>query len=170
MVKLKEEEFYPVQSLKTRLVRLGFNIFPPYFGSGASIQYIASDFHEVRLKLPLSWRTRNIVGTTFGGSMYAAVDPVYMMMLMKMLGPDYIVWDKAACILFKRPGKGTLYARFIIDPGETTAIKTAIETASSVDRIYHVDLVDHEGVVHASVEKTLYVRRKVPSTVMLKTA
>jgi len=34
----------------------------------------------------------NYVGTIFGGSMYAAVDPVYMLMLIMNLGKDYIVW------------------------------------------------------------------------------
>ena len=57
---------------------------------------------EVRVKLPLNWRTRNYVGTIFGGSLYGAVDPVYMIMLMKVLGRDYVVWDKAASIRFRR--------------------------------------------------------------------
>lgn len=149
-----------MQPFTAKLARIGFNIFPPYFGTGASIQYIAPDFHEVRVKLPLSWRTRNIVGTTFGGSMYAAVDPVYMMMLMKMLGPDYVVWDKSACIRFKKPGKGTLYARFVIDPEEVEAIRTGLESAPSLDRVYQVDLMDRNGTVHASVKKTIYIRRK----------
>jgi hypothetical protein len=36
-----------------------------------------------------SWRTRNYVGTIFGGSMYSAVDPIYMVMLTRRLGKDY---------------------------------------------------------------------------------
>jgi len=59
----------------------------------------------VRIRLPLIWRTRNYVGTIFGGSLYGAVDPIYMIMLIKALGPDYIVWDKAATIRFLRPGR-----------------------------------------------------------------
>ncbi len=149
-----------MKSLKARLLRMGFNIFPPYVGTGASVQYIASDFHEVRIKLPLSWRTRNVVGTTFGGSMYAAIDPVYMMMLVNILGPDYVVWDKAACIQFKKPGKGTLYARFLIDQSEVDAIKAELDRVPKLDRVYHVDFVDHDGAVHATVEKTIYIRRK----------
>jgi hypothetical protein len=31
---------------------------------------------EVRVRVPLGWRTRNYVGTIFGGSMYGAVDPL----------------------------------------------------------------------------------------------
>jgi acyl-coenzyme A thioesterase PaaI-like protein len=149
-----------MKSLKEKLFRLGFNVFPPYFGTGASIEYIAPDFHEVRIKLPLSWRTRNVVGTTFGGSMYAAVDPVYMMMLMRILGPEYVVWDKAACIRFRKPGRGTLYARFVISPDEVEAVKAGLLNSASLDRVYYVDLVDRQGTVHATVEKTLYVRRK----------
>jgi hypothetical protein len=33
-----------------------------------------------------------------------------MIMLIKALGPDYIVWDKAATIRFLRPGRETLHA------------------------------------------------------------
>jgi hypothetical protein len=81
------------ESWQTRLARWGFNWFPAYRATGAWITYVASDWCEVRVRLPLSWRTRNYVGTLFGGSMYGAVDPVHMIMLIKALGPEYIVWD-----------------------------------------------------------------------------
>src|SRR6478672_11627229 len=100
------------ESLKTKLFRRWWNIFPAYRGTGAWIQSISADWKEVRVRLPLSWRTRNYVGTIFGGSIYACTDPIYMIMLMKTLGPDYIVWDKGATVRFKKPGRGTLYARF----------------------------------------------------------
>ncbi len=148
------------ESLKTRLFRWGFNFFPAYRGTGARITYIAADWREVRIKLPLNWRTRNYVGTTFGGSLYGAVDPFYMMMLIKNLRPDYVVWDKAASIRFRKPGRATLYARFVLDEEELNAIKSALGNARSLERIYHVDLTDAEGVVHASVEKLIYVARK----------
>ena len=148
------------ESLKTRLFRWGFNFFPAYRGTGARITYIAGDWREVRIQLPLNWRTRNYVGTTFGGSLYGAVDPFYMIMLIKNLGPDYVVWDKAASIRFRKPGRATLYARFVLDEEELEAIKSALGNARSVERTYHVDLTDAEGVAHASVEKVIYVARK----------
>ena len=39
-------------------------------------------------KVPLNWRTRNYVGVIFGGSMYGAIDPLYMMMLINRLGDE----------------------------------------------------------------------------------
>ena len=91
------------ESWATRRARWMFNFFPAYRGTGARVEYIASDWMEVRVRVPLSWRTRNYVGTIFGGSLYGAIDPFYMLMLIKLLGPDFIVWDKAATIRFRRP-------------------------------------------------------------------
>jgi hypothetical protein len=148
------------ESWASRWLRWRFNLVPAYRGTGARVMYIASDYREVRLKLPLSWRSRNVVGTIFGGSLYGAVDPMYMILLMKNLGPDFVVWDKAATIRFRRPGRGTLYGTCRIDEAELDAIRAATADGSAVDRLYNVDLVDDAGVPHASIEKVVYVKRK----------
>ena len=148
------------ESWETRLLRWRFKLLPAWRGTGATATYIADDYREVRVKVPLSWRTRNYVGTIFGGSLYAAVDPIYMIMLMKILGRDYVVWDKAATIRFRKPGRSTLYATFNVDDAELDAIRAATADGQPVDRVYTIDLMDAEGVVHASVEKVIYIRRK----------
>lgn len=148
------------ESLQSRLLRWKFNLFPAYRGMGARVTYIASDYREVRVKLRLSWRSRNAVGTIFGGSMYGAVDPVYMIMLMAILGRGYVVWDKTARIRFRKPGRTTLFATFRLDEAEIEAIRNQTANGEPVDRTYNVDLVDAEGTVHASVEKVIYVKRK----------
>lgn len=141
-------------------MRWGFNLFPAFRGTGARVTYMSGDWREVHVKLPLNWRTRNYVGTIFGGSLYGAVDPHYMIMLIKILGPEYVVWDKVATIRFKKPGRGTLHARFSIPEEEIALIRRRLETEHSIDRVYTVALVDADGVVHAEVDKTIYIRRK----------
>ena len=149
------------ESLKTRLTRIAYTyLFPAYRGTGGKITYISSDWREIRVEVPLSRRTRNYVGTIFGGSMYGAVDPVYMVMLIKALGPGYVVWDKSATIRFRRPGRSTVYATFIVTDGELDAIRAALETERAIDRTYRIQLVDAEGVVHAEVEKVIHIRPK----------
>ncbi len=150
------------ESWRTRLERIGFNLFPAIFGTGMSITYIASDHREVRIKLPLSWRTKNYLGTIFGGSMYAATDPIYVVMLYRVLGPGYTVWDKAATINFKKPGRSTLYAQFRLEDEEIAAIRRDLETRRSTNRVYDVKLTDRHGVVHATVEKTVYIGHQSP--------
>ena len=148
------------ESFKTRVFRWGFNFFPAYRGTGGRIIYVAEDFKEIRIKLPLNWRTRNYVGTIYGGSIYGSIDPIYMLMMIKVLGPDYVVWDKAAKIRFRKPGKETLFADFRLRDDEIGEIKRLAENERSVDRIYNVELKNKDGVVHAQVEKTLYIAKK----------
>jgi len=121
---------------------------------------VADDWSEVRLKIPLNWQTHNYVGTIFGGSLYGAIDPIFMLMLIKILGPEYLIWDKSAKIDFKRPGRTTLYATFRLSGEEIESIKQELEMQRSLNRFYTVDLVDHRGRVHTSFEKTLYIRKK----------
>jgi hypothetical protein len=88
------------------------------------------------------------------------VDPIYMVMLIRILGPEYIVWDKAASIRFKKPGRETLYATFHISDEEIQTIQSSLDTLPSIDRLYHVELVNAQGVVHALIDKTVYIRKK----------
>ncbi|MBC7901015.1 MAG: DUF4442 domain-containing protein [Saprospiraceae bacterium] len=148
------------ESLKSRMFRWKFNLFPAYRGSGGRVTYISDDFMDVRVKIPLNWRTRNYVGTIYGGSMYSAVDPIYMLMLIGILGSEYIVWDKAAKIRFRKPGKDTLFVKFELTADEIIEIKRLAETERSVDRIYNLELKDKAGAVHAVIEKTLYIAKK----------
>ena len=136
-----------------------FNLWPCYWGTGGTITFISGDWRDATVSLKLNLRTRNYVGTIFGGSIYGAVDPIYMVLLMNILGPGYIVWDKAASIRFLKPGRGTLEARFHISDEETAAIRELAAREKSVDRVYAVEFRDRDGVVCASIEKTVYIRR-----------
>lgn len=148
------------ESLRTRLERFGFNLYPAYRGMGARVEYIASDYREIRCRVVRSLRTRNYVGTIYGGSIYGMVDPVFMLMLIKNLGPDSLVWLKEATIRFKRPGRSTLYATFRVDAAEIDAVRGLLRSERSIDRRYSTEVVDAAGVVHAEVDQTLYISRR----------
>lgn len=151
------------ESFRTRLFRWAFNVWPCFRGTGARVAFIAADWSEIRVRLPLSWRTRNYVGTIFGGSLYAGVDPFYMLMLIHRLGPEYVVWDKAASIRFRRPGRSTLFATFRIDETELAEVRRLLLDQPKVDRTYPVELRDAQGVVHAEVQKVIHISLRKPS-------
>lgn len=149
----------PAESRRTKLWRYGFNLLPAYRGTGARVEHIADGWRYVRVRIPFNWRTRNGVGTIFGGSLYGAVDPVYMTMFQRILGDEFTIWDKSAAIEFIEPGRETLYAEFELDEAETTGIEDSLDPGESTDRDYLVPIVDDGGTVHALCRKTLYVRR-----------
>ena len=147
------------ESLHTRAFRWLMNFWPCYRGTGGRISYIARDWSEVRVRLPLNWRTRNYVGTIFGGSLYGAADPIYMLMLIKRLGPDFVVWDKSATIRFRKPGRCKLTAHFRIEDFEVEEIKRLLEDEPKVDRTYSADLVDNQGLIYAEIQKVIHIAR-----------
>jgi len=142
---------------KAELYRHVFNVTPSYRGTGGRVVDLAPDWREIEVKIPLSWRTRNYMGTIFGGSIYAAVDPLYAMMLIRTLGEEYTVWDKGASIEYHEPGTESLYARCRLSDDELATIRERLETESAVDRTYEIPLRSADGVVHATVEKVVHV-------------
>jgi len=145
------------ESFESRLWRWGGNLFPAYRRTGAGITYVAADFHEVHIKIPSNWKTRNHMGITWGGALYSALDPIYGVMLYKILGGQYRVIDRTASIHFKRPVKTTLFARFRLSQQEIIGIKSDLQTKAKLTRKYDIDLVDKHDVVHASCEKELCI-------------
>jgi acyl-coenzyme A thioesterase PaaI-like protein len=137
-----------------------FNVWPAIVGTGGRVTRVSEDWTEIDVKLPLNWRTRNYVGTIYGGSIYSATDPYAMLMLIKQLGDDYVVWDKGARISFKRPGSETLYARFRIPAELTAELREQVDRENKLDWVYSLDLKDGAGKVCATIDKQLYIARK----------
>jgi hypothetical protein len=144
----------------SRKLRRFIRLYPPYLGAGVRVTHIAADFRRIEVEMPLRFYNRNYVGTHFGGSLYSMVDPFYMLMLINILGPDYIVWDKAANIRFKKPGKGVMKATFELTEEKIAEIRAAAETQPKVEPQFQVIIKDEEGNVVAEVDKLLYVRKK----------
>lgn len=103
---------------------------------------------------------RNYVGTHFGGSLYSMCDPWFMLMLIEHLGPDYIVWDKAATIRFKKPGRGVVRASFHILEERIREIRAQADQLGKIEPQFQAVVTDSEGTVIAEVDKLLYVRKK----------
>ncbi len=149
------------ESWYTRAFRFGMNCYPMYFGTGGRIKYIAADWREVRLSLGLNPFTYNYVGTIFGGAMFAANDPFLMVMLMNVMGKDkYVVWDKAAKIRFRKPGKSKLSMQIKLDEELIDEIKATIATEHRWTRWLTLQWKDKNGDVVAELERELYVADK----------
>jgi hypothetical protein len=136
------------------------NFWPPFLGAGIHIDRISKDFLEADVSLKLRFWNRNYVGTQYGGSLYSMTDPFYMLMLIQLLGRDYIVWDKGATIQFKRPGKGKVHAEFRLTHEQVEGFIEELNTKSKIEPVLKVFVKDSEGVVIAEVDKVLYIKKK----------
>ena len=121
---------------------------------------MSDDYREIHIRLPLSWRTKNYVGSVFGGSIYASTDPFYMLQLIYILGKEYVVWDKAATVKFRKPIKKSVFAKFLITEALLSEIKEKVKENGSYTIELPVTLQDKEGVAYASITKTIYIADK----------
>jgi len=136
------------------------NFYGPFLGAGVKLQKMSKDYRHALVSMRLTFYNKNYVGVQFGGSLYAMVDPWYMLMLMKNLGHEYIVWDKSAVIHFRSPGKGRVSAEFRLHDLEINEIKRNLETQNKLDYTFHVEIKDDAGKLIADVQKVIYIRKK----------
>ncbi len=148
------------ESWKIKLLRWRFNRYPAYRASGARVVRISEDFREITVRLPLNRQTRNLHGSTYGGAMYAAIDPLHAVIIANHLGPDFHVWMKSARIDFKRPGRGDLFATARVSHHELEEIRAALTHAPKLDRDFTLNLADAAGQVSAHFTLTVHIKRR----------
>ncbi len=143
------------------LFKYGFNISPMYRRSVGKLVYVSKNLHEVDIKIPLNYKNRNYVGAIFGGSMLSATDPIYMIQLMNILGDEYVVWDKAASIKYKRPARETVHVNFSFSESEIAEIKKQVAIQKELDYRKKALITNSDTtVVYAEVNKTIYIAQK----------
>ncbi|PJZ64894.1 DUF4442 domain-containing protein [Leptospira wolffii] len=152
-------KLYPTdkkESANSWWLRTRLNYWPCVWCTGGKIEFLSSDFRELHVGLRKNVRTLNRVGTVYGGSIYSSVDPYFMLMMMWILGEDYVVWDKAAKVKFVRPILKKVKAKFLIT--EELIEKTKKEILEKGETVFDLPLKyeDDGGTVYATFEKTIY--------------
>ena len=143
-----------------RSLRRILNLWPPFLFAGIRVMEVGEGWRSARVRLRMHAWNRTVIGTHFGGSLFAMCDPFWMLLAMHALGPDYIVWDKAGEIEFVKPGKGMVEVLFRLDDAVLDELRAATAGGDKTLRWFENTITDAEGEVVARVRKQLYVRRK----------
>ena len=149
------------ESLKSKSFRWGMNVYPMFFATGGKILFWSEDWKECLVRVKLNIWTRNYVNTIFGGSLFSATDPFYMIMWMHVLGKkNYVSWDKSASIRFKKPSKVPLYAHFLITDEQVLEVKSQIEAKGETTIKMPIVWKDKEQKVYCELEREIYLADK----------
>ena len=150
--------------MKASRLRWLMNIWFPFLFSGIRITKFNDDFRYVKVELKGHWYNKNYVGTHFGGSLFAMTDPFWMIMILRNIGSQYVVWDKAAEIEFIKPGRGRVTAEFKLEESMLEELRSAAAGNQKVLRWFDIAVVDSQGDLVAKVRKQVYVRKKPPKS------
>lgn len=136
------------------------NLYGPFLGAGIRVVEYNADFTFIKVRLTQRFYNNNMFGTHFGGSLYAMCDPFYVFIALRYLGNDYIVWDKSACIQFKKPGRKKVFVEFHIPVEKLEAMKQQVDTEGKADFEFETRVYNEENETIAEVKKVIYVRKK----------
>src|SRR5690606_7264101 len=148
------------QRWRPRAMRVGFNLNPAFRGTGGRVDYISPDLLRVRIRLALTRKTRNFVGSLYGGSLFAVTDGVHVAMLLASLQRDVIIWDKAAAIRYRKPAYSTVYADVRLSSRDLIDICLELDNNHETSRKFTVELKDKAGTVYTVVERLVYIADK----------
>ena len=156
------QKHHPLRALMSSPagMRRLLNLWPPFLFSGITVLEISKDFRHAKVRLKKKSLTSNYVGTLFGGSLFAMTDPFFMVMILKNLGKDYIVWDKRSEIEYVSPGKSTVFAEFNLVESELDEIRREVAAQGKYLKWFEVGIKSADGTTVAIVKKQIYIRKK----------
>ena len=145
---------------RPNMARFIFNLYKPFRGAGIKVVSISSDFRTIKVEMPLRKTNKNIMGSHFGGSLYAMADPFFMYMLMQALGSRYYVWDQEATIRFLKPAYSNVLATYQLRPSEIDQIVKQTALGQKCLHAFKTVITQSDGQVVAEIEKIVYCRLK----------
>lgn len=142
------------------------NLYPPFLFNRIVIRSIAEDWHALELTIERSRLNKNLNGTTFGGSISAAADPIHAILFDQTFarrGQAIRAWTKSSRVDFLRPATARLHTRFELGPGDVDDAIEALDATERFERTYTVEASNPDGEVCARIEVLVHLRRPTPT-------
>ena len=148
-------------NISPKFLKRMLNVYPPYLGAGVKVDYLSEDWKELHVSMAMRWYNRNAVGVHFKGSLYSMIDPHLMLLLMQLLGKEYLVWDKTATIEFIKASKKKVRSIIKISDEDLEEIRSNTGSGEKYFAKFFIEIKDADGELVARCEKVIYVRKKL---------
>ena len=87
-------------------------------------------------------------------------DPWYAFIANVHFGNQYVIWDKSASIVYRKPGIGTVTVTFEIPDDQLALMKKEVGLKGKSTFTFNTHIVDNKGNIVSDVEKEIYVKKK----------
>ncbi len=145
-------------------MRWALNLYPPFLLQRIVVRSVSADYRTVVVRVRRSPLNFNLAGTTFGGSLYSAADPVHALMYWQCLaqeGRRIEAWTRGARVSFLRPATRHVDLCFRLEREDLVRAREALEATGRFDAEHSVAALDPEGRLCAEFE--VAVTLKLPA-------
>lgn len=123
---------------------------------------VSADFRQVDIKITKSILNINSNKTIFGGTMFAAVDPIHTLLLDQLLKRSGIkttvTWLKSAKIEYLKPARKDLLFSIILNIADIQETLSEINQNGKVVKTFAIEIRDKQGLLCARSLNEIYIR------------
>ena len=136
--------------------------YPPFFFQRIWVKHISQDFQEIEIKINKSLLNINSNKSIFGGTIFAAADPVFPILFGSMLRkkgfPRVIAWLKSAQINYLLPARSSLELKVQISNDQIEHLLNTIKKEGKVIDTYKIQIYDKNKELCAEAICEFYIR------------
>lgn len=140
-------------------------LYPPFLFQRIWVRRVLEDFGGIDVTIYKSILNINSNRTVFGGTIFAALDPIHSLLLdqiFKSRGMHRTVaWLKSAQIEYLKPGQTNLHLSVRLSPEEIEDAYTAIQREGKIIRTFTTEVFDKNGVLCALSHNEIYIRDRL---------
>ena len=136
-------------------------LYPPMLFQRIWVKKIDKDFRGIDVKINRSLFTTNLGSATFGGTIFAATDPFYALLIgqiMQHKGFKITVWLKSAEIQYLKPARKDLHYSIKIDDEMINEVEQAISNEGKFVKTYPIEIFDTTGDLCVIALNEVYIR------------
>lgn len=159
--KLRESYICTMQ-VSAKALKWLLRVYPPFFFQRIWIKRIHPDFRQIDIKVNKSLLNKNINGTIFGGTIFAAVDPIHTLLLDQIFRREgvkkMITWLKSAKIEYLKPAARSLHFSIRITEQDIQSALTDVKVSGKVVKVFEILIYDRDGLLCARSSNEIYIR------------
>jgi len=134
-----------------------FAWYPPFWMMRPKILEHTANWNHVRIKLPLTWASKNATGNMFGGYQANLADPIPAIACIKHF-PGYRVATKHLELEFLRVGNSDLTLHFDVSDEQIAHIKHELIEHQRSTPCFDMHYVRADGKVCTNIRNTIAIR------------
>jgi len=145
--------------------RLGFlsyarrmELYPPFWLMGVKVIEWSEDSHRIRIRLPLTWKSKNMGGSMFGGYQASLADPIAPLACSRIF-KGYDVWTRKLVIDLHKPGTSDLELRFDFPQELEAQILAELEKKGRSNPVFEYGYYLDDGTQCTTIHCTVAIRK-----------
>ncbi|MGK6352932.1 PaaI family thioesterase [Parapedobacter sp. DT-150] len=136
-------------------------LYPPFFFQRIWVRRFHKGFMGAEVKIHRSILNRNYNGSIFGGTIFAAADPIYALLfdqIFQRKGFETVVWLKSASVQYLKPGRAALFFTVAIADAEIKEAETSLTDRGRFVKTYAIAITDRHGETCAIMQNEVYIK------------